>query len=50
MPKTAIAPLFGTTIEPVFSNRPVEVKHFQAIHRCGVDVSHGLALLYGIGT
>jgi hypothetical protein len=33
-----------------FSNRPVEVKHFQAIHRCGVDVSHGLALLYGIGT
>jgi len=33
-----------------FSNRPVEVKHFQAIHHCSVDVSHGLALLYGIGT
>jgi hypothetical protein len=33
-----------------FSNRPVEVKHFQAIHRCSVDVSHGLALLFGIGT
>ena len=33
-----------------FSNRPVGVKHFQTIHRCGVDVTHGLALLYGIGT
>jgi hypothetical protein len=33
-----------------FSNRPVGVKHFQAIHHCGVDVSHGLALLFGIGT
>ena len=26
------------------------VKHFQAIHHCGVDVAHGLVLLYGIGT
>ena len=33
-----------------FSNRPVGVKHFQTIHRCGVDVAHGLALLFGIGT
>src|SRR5471032_3640512 len=33
-----------------FSNRPFGVKHFQAIHRCNVDVSHGLALLSGIGT
>lgn len=33
-----------------FSNRPVGVKHFQTIHSCGVDVSHGLALLSGIGT
>ena len=33
-----------------FSNRPVGVKHFQAIHHCSVDVSHGLALLFGIGT
>jgi hypothetical protein len=33
-----------------FSNRPVLVKHFQAIHRCSVDVAHGLALLFGIGT
>jgi hypothetical protein len=28
-----------------FSNRPFEVKHFQAIHHCSVDVAHGLALL-----
>jgi hypothetical protein len=28
-----------------FSNRPSGVKHFQAIHHCNVDVSHGLALL-----
>jgi hypothetical protein len=31
------------------SNRPFRVKHFQAIRRCGVDVAHGLALLFGIG-
>ena len=33
-----------------FSNRPVGVKHFQAIHHCSVNVAHGLALLFGIGT
>jgi hypothetical protein len=33
-----------------FSNRPVGVKRFQAIHDCGVDVARGLVLLYGIGT
>ena len=33
-----------------FSNRPFEVKHFQTIHRCSVDVARGLALLSGIGT
>ena len=33
-----------------FSNRPFGVKHFQAIHRGSVDVTHGLALLFGIGT
>ena len=33
-----------------FSNRPVWVKHFQAIHHGSVDVAHGLALLFGIGT
>src|SRR5436305_3524753 len=37
-------------LRPVrFSNRPFRVKHFQTIHRCGVDVAHGLALLFGIG-
>src|SRR5215475_14139992 len=33
-----------------FSNRPFEVKHFQTIRHCNVDVAHGLALLFGIGT
>ena len=33
-----------------FSNRPSGVKHFQTIHHCSVDVAHGLALLFGIGT
>jgi hypothetical protein len=33
-----------------FSNRRVGVKHFQTIHLCSVNVSHGLALLFGIGT
>src|ERR1700739_4219783 len=33
-----------------FSNRPFRVKHFQTIRRGSVDVAHGLALLFGIGT
>ena len=33
-----------------FSNRPFWVKRFQTFHRCGVDVAHGLVLLFGIGT
>src|SRR5512143_3313903 len=33
-----------------FSNRPVGVKRFQAVHQYSVDVAHGLALLFGIGT
>jgi hypothetical protein len=33
-----------------FSNRPFGGKRFQGIHNCGVDVTHGLALLFGIGT
>ena len=33
-----------------FSNRPFGVKHFQAIHHHSIDVAHGLALLFGIGT
>jgi hypothetical protein len=32
-----------------FSNRPFGVKR-QTIHHCSVDVAHGLALLFGIGT
>jgi len=35
---------------PPFSNRPVGVKHFQTIRRCSVDVTHGLVLLFGLGT
>ena len=30
--------------------RPFEVKHFQTIHHCSVDVARGLVLLFGIGT
>ena len=33
-----------------FSNRPFGVQHFQTIRRCSVDVTHGLVLLFGIGT
>ena len=33
-----------------FSNRPVGVKRFQAVHYCGVDTARGLVLLFGIGT
>src|SRR5262245_14878484 len=33
-----------------FSNRPFRVKRFQTIHRYSVDVAHGLALLFGLGT
>ena len=32
-----------------FSNRPIGVKRFQAIHHCGLDVTRGLVLLYGLG-
>src|ERR1700724_3589779 len=40
-----LRPLFGR-----FSNRPFGVKRLQTIHRCSVDVAHGLVLLFGIGT
>src|ERR1700740_1197844 len=33
-----------------FSNRPFEVKRFQTIRHCSVDVARGLLLLFGIGT
>src|ERR1035438_4207991 len=40
----------GTISCAAFSNRPFGVKHFQTIHHYSVDVAHGLALLFGIGT
>jgi hypothetical protein len=43
-----LQPLMDTSV--AFSNRPVWVKHFQAIHRFSVDVTRGLVLLFGIGT
>ena len=33
-----------------FSNRPFRVKRFQTFHHYSVDVTHGLVLLFGIGT
>src|SRR6516164_9690679 len=42
--------LFAAVHEVRFSNRPSWVKHFQAIHHSSVDVAHGLALLFGLGT
>jgi hypothetical protein len=44
------ADIARTRLDVRFSNRPVGVKRFQTIHDCGVDVTHGLVLLYGIGT
>jgi len=44
------SPSLPRIVDVGFSNRPVGVKHFQATHRCSVDVAHGLALLFGIGT
>ena len=41
----------GITLSNVcFSNLPGGVKRFQTIHDCGIDVTRGLVLLYGIGT
>src|ERR1022692_3063056 len=45
-----IATKMGSPPHVCFSNRPFEVKHFQTIHLCGVDVTRGLVLLFGIGT
>ena len=45
-PNTALHAPFNVC----FSNRPFGVKRFQTIHRCSVDVAHGLVLLSGIGT
>ena len=46
----SLADISSSSTDVRFSNRPVGVKHFQAIQHCSVDVSHGLALLFGIGT
>jgi hypothetical protein len=54
----ATAPILDSTLASIrthalngrFSNRPFGVKRFQTIHRCSVDVAHGLVLLFGIGT
>ena len=35
------------TVHVRFSNRPFGVKHFQTVHRCSVDVTRGLVLLFG---
>jgi len=48
-----LGPLFSglwVTVYVCFSNRPFGVKRFQTIHLCGVDVTRGLVLLFGIGT
>ena len=44
------APLRRGSFYVRFSNRPFGVKHFQASHHASVDVTHGLVLLFGIGT
>ena len=44
------APLRAGAGHVRFSNRPFGVKRFQTIHHYGVDVAHGLALLFGFGT
>jgi len=45
--KADVAPTWD---DVCFSNRPGGVKRFQTIHDCGIDVTRGLVLLYGIGT
>jgi hypothetical protein len=37
-------------VDVCFSNRPLRVKRYQTVHCYGVDVAHGLVLLFGIGT
>jgi hypothetical protein len=49
-PEIAITAVEHAPHDVCFSNRPFRVKHFQAIHQCGVDVARGLVLLSGIGT
>ena len=49
-PGRSFADIPRARVDVRFSNRPVGVKHFQALHDGGVGVAHGLVLLYGIGT
>ena len=50
--RVLINPIWSNAAANVrFSNRPFGVKRFQTIHHhCSVDVTHGLVLLFGIGT
>jgi hypothetical protein len=43
------ADICSATSDVRFSNRPVWVKRFQAIHQYSVGVARGLVLLFGIG-
>ena len=43
------ADMCSVTAYVCFSNRPVWVKRLQTSHHLGVDVTHGLVLLFGIG-
>jgi hypothetical protein len=49
-----VTALTGLTLEALTTSASLigrlGVKHFQANHHCSVNVSHGLALLFGIGT
>jgi len=52
-PMSVLPPKADTSVahqHVCFSNRPFGVKRFQTIRRCSVDVTHGLVLLFGIGT
>jgi hypothetical protein len=47
---TPQADKLSVEIDVRFSNRPLRVNRYQTVHCCGVDVAHGLVLLFGIGT
>jgi hypothetical protein len=49
-PLLAQADMPPTVLNVRFSNRPIWVKRFQTVHDRSVDVTHGLVLLFGIGT
>ena len=40
----------GHSADLMFSNSVASRRHFQTVRRCSVDVTHGLVLLFGIGT